>query len=193
MRSYFHSRWLNVFLIFAAGAFGACSSSSGSPNGAGGSTGDAAAAGGSNGDAAHDAPASTDTQVSDAAFDYPFADGPTSPMNMTLTIAALAGGTFPDANTCAGVNTSPAMSWTAGPAGTLSYAVVLTDTFQNAAHWVIWDIPSTVTSLAAALPGTATLTIRPGQSSCTRPHSSWRASTIAALAPKGPRTPTCSR
>ena len=156
MRPFRHAVSSFGILILATGALGACSSSSGKPAGGGGSSGDAST------DAPKDTPAATDTQVSDAGFDYPFADGATSPMNMTLTIAALAGGTFPDENTCAGVNTSPAMSWNAGPAGTMSYAVVLTDTFQNAAHWVIWDIPSTVTSLAAALPGTATLTTPAG-------------------------------
>ncbi len=62
---------------------------------------------------------------------------------MTLTSTALAaGGVFSDTNTCAGVNTSPPLTWTAGPTGTMSYAVVLTDTNNMAAHWVIWDLPS---------------------------------------------------
>jgi len=154
MRPFRHAVSSFAILILATGALGACSSSSGKPNdgGTGGSTGSDAGA-----DAPKDTPASTDTQVSDVGFDYGFADGPTSPANITLTVPALAGGTFPSENTCAGVNTSPAMSWTAGPAGTMSYAVVLTDTFQNAAHWVIWDIPANVTALPAGLPGTATL------------------------------------
>jgi Raf kinase inhibitor-like YbhB/YbcL family protein len=151
MRPFRHAVSSIGILILATGALGACSSSSGAPNGSGGSSGDAGT------DAPKDTPASTDTQVSDAGFDYGFADGATSPANMTLTIAALAGGTFPPENTCAGVNASPAMSWTAGPAGTMSYAVVLTDTFQGAAHWVIWDIPSTVTSLPAGLAPTQML------------------------------------
>jgi phosphatidylethanolamine-binding protein (PEBP) family uncharacterized protein len=40
----------------------------------------------------------------------------------------------------------------------MSYAVVLSDTNNMAAHWVIWDIPSTVLMLPAALPGDTTLT-----------------------------------
>jgi Raf kinase inhibitor-like YbhB/YbcL family protein len=153
MRPFRHAVFSSIgILILATGALGACSSSSGKPNGAGGSSGDAST------DAPKDTPASTDTQVSDVGFDYGFADGPTSLANMTLTIAALAGGTFPPENTCAGVNTSPAMSWTAGPTGTMSYAVTLTDaSYMNAAHWVIWDIPPTATSLPAGLAGTATL------------------------------------
>jgi Raf kinase inhibitor-like YbhB/YbcL family protein len=166
MRPFRHAVSSFAILILATGALGACSSSSGKPNdgGTGGSTGSDAGADApkdtpASTDAPKDMPASTDTQVSDVGFDYGFADGPTSPANITLTIPALAGGTFPPENTCAGVNTSPAMSWTAGPAGTMSYAVTLTDTsFMNAAHWVIWDIPATVTSLPAALPSGAVLT-----------------------------------
>jgi Raf kinase inhibitor-like YbhB/YbcL family protein len=159
----------NLFLILAVGALGACSSSSGKPNAAGGSTGDGGGTGGASGgssgdasamDAPKDTPASTDTQVSDAAgFDYPSVDGPVSPATMTLTSTALqAGAVFMDLNTCAGDNTSPPLAWTAGPTGTMSYAVVLTDTNNMAAHWVIWDLPSTVVSLPPALPGDTTLT-----------------------------------
>jgi Raf kinase inhibitor-like YbhB/YbcL family protein len=47
---------------------------------------------------------------------------------------------------------SPALSWTAGPSGTMSYAVVLKDVTPNSfsmnyMHWVIYDIPASVTSL----------------------------------------------
>jgi Raf kinase inhibitor-like YbhB/YbcL family protein len=78
---------------------------------------------------------------------------------MTLTSTAFAnGGAFPPANTCAGVNTSPPLTWTAGPTGVTSYAVDLTDMTNGAVHWVIWDIPANTTSLPAALPGDATLT-----------------------------------
>jgi Raf kinase inhibitor-like YbhB/YbcL family protein len=170
MRSFRHAGWLNPFLILAVGALGACSSSSGKPNAAGGSTGDGGGTGGAGGgssgdastttDAPKDTPASTDTQVSDAGgFDYPSVDGAVSPATMTLTSTALpAGGVFMDLNTCAGDNLSPPLTWTAGPTGTMSYAVVLTDTNNMAAHWVIWDIPSSTTSLQAALPGDTTLT-----------------------------------
>jgi len=57
-----------------------------------------------------------------------------------------------------GGNKSPELSWTPGPEGTLSYAVVLTDTSIDFVHWVLWDIPADVTSLPAALPSGATLT-----------------------------------
>lgn len=51
----------------------------------------------------------------------------------------------------AGADGSPDLSWTAGPTGTLSYAVVLTDKSNMFLHWVIWDIPSTTTALPAGV------------------------------------------
>ena len=78
---------------------------------------------------------------------------------MTLTSSALTeGATFAATNTCAGVNTSPPLSWTGAPTGTMSYAVALTDLSINAVHWVIYDIPAATTSLPAALPPDTTLT-----------------------------------
>ena len=165
MRPFRHAVSSMGILILATGAFGACSSSSGKPITTDGG-GDAQVDGmptekPPGADTGADKPADTGVDApadAPAGFDAPFADGATSPSDITLTIPALAGGTFPDANTCAGVNVSPQMSWTAGPTGTMSYAVVLTDTFQNAAHWVIWDIPSTTMMLPAGLPGDAVLT-----------------------------------
>ena len=77
---------------------------------------------------------------------------------LTLTTPALASTTFLDENTCAGADASPPLTWTAGPAGTSSYAVILTNLSLGAVHWVIWDIPAEVTSLPAALPPAAILT-----------------------------------
>jgi Raf kinase inhibitor-like YbhB/YbcL family protein len=69
------------------------------------------------------------------------------------------GTTIPDMYTCAGVDTSPEIDWTPGPAGTLSYALVVSDTTAIAnIHWVVWDIPTTTLSLPANLPGTPVLT-----------------------------------
>jgi len=73
-----------------------------------------------------------------------------APQPFDLTSSALVeGGQFDVANTCAGANTSPPLTWTAGPAGTMSYAVVLTDKSNDLVHWVIYDIPSTTLSLPA--------------------------------------------
>ncbi len=133
MRSFRDAGSSIVFLALAVGALGACSSSSGAANN----------------------DASTDTPATDGQA----IDGPLSPANMTLTSTALTNGAmFMTDNTCAGVNTSPPLTWTAGPTGTMSYAVVLSDTANMAAHWVIWDIPSSVMTLPANLPGDTTLT-----------------------------------
>lgn len=78
--------------------------------------------------------------------------GGASSSDFTLTSSALIeGGKFPDDNTCAGTNESPPLTWTAGPSGTMSYAMVMVDTSISLTHWVMWDIPPTVTSLPAAL------------------------------------------
>lgn len=61
---------------------------------------------------------------------------------------------FPAENTGLGgaANTSPLISWTPGPEGTVSYVVVLVDLSNDLTHWVVWDIPASITSLPAALP-----------------------------------------
>jgi Raf kinase inhibitor-like YbhB/YbcL family protein len=74
------------------------------------------------------------------------------------------GAVFADSITCAGKGVSPPLAWTAGPAGTKSYAITFFDTTlvdMNSAlgyHWVIWDIPAATLSLPAELPSGATLT-----------------------------------
>lgn len=67
---------------------------------------------------------------------------------------ATACATFPRDNTNYGVNTniSPAMTWVGAPAGTQSFAVVLQDLTNGNAHWVLWNIPATVTMLAENVP-----------------------------------------
>jgi Raf kinase inhibitor-like YbhB/YbcL family protein len=54
-----------------------------------------------------------------------------------------------ECTTGGGQNVSPLFSWTAGPAGTQSYALIMRDLdFMNGfLHWVIWDIPGTVRAL----------------------------------------------
>ena len=51
-----------------------------------------------------------------------------------------------------GGNHSPELSWTPGPPGTLSYALVLFDESNGFTHWAVWDIPSTTVKLPASLP-----------------------------------------
>lgn len=54
---------------------------------------------------------------------------------------------------CEGGNQSPALSWTAGPEGTRSYALTVYDpdapTGSGWWHWVVYNIPASVTQLEA--------------------------------------------
>lgn len=58
--------------------------------------------------------------------------------------------------TCAGEDVSPSLSWSSGPEGTESYAVIVDDpdapggTFV---HWVYYDIPATRNALPARVTG----------------------------------------
>jgi Raf kinase inhibitor-like YbhB/YbcL family protein len=60
--------------------------------------------------------------------------------------------TIPVDHTSFGEDVSPAMSWTGVPAGTQSFAIVLQDLSNGFAHWVIWNIPATVTTVAENIP-----------------------------------------
>lgn len=53
---------------------------------------------------------------------------------------------------CPGANRSPALHWTAPPAGTRSYALIVFDPDARGGwyHWVAYDIPATVHDLAVA-------------------------------------------
>lgn len=83
---------------------------------------------------------------------------------MTLTSSVITeGGMFPDQSTCASTTeSSPDLTWTAGPSGTMSYAVILFDTVNSLNHWVLWDIPSSVTTLPAMLDTAAMLAMPAG-------------------------------
>jgi Raf kinase inhibitor-like YbhB/YbcL family protein len=84
---------------------------------------------------------------SDSRTDGPVGDGAAT---MVLTSSAFSeGAMLPVDFTCSGTNVSPPLQWTPGPAGTLSYAVVFTDRTPGSVliHSIIYDIPSSVTSL----------------------------------------------
>lgn len=66
------------------------------------------------------------------------------------------GADIPFENTQYRGNTFPGLSWTAGPAGTRSYAIIMQDTdaaIRGAPilHWVMYNIPANVTSLPAGM------------------------------------------
>jgi Raf kinase inhibitor-like YbhB/YbcL family protein len=65
-------------------------------------------------------------------------------------------GTLDDNYAADGGNVSPSISWTRGPAGTQSYALLMegVDVVDGhpVIHWVIYNIPSTVTTLPEHVP-----------------------------------------
>jgi len=73
-----------------------------------------------------------------------------APGLFTVTSPAFTeGGSIPNENTCNGNNTSPQLDWSDPPAGTLSFAMVLTDKSNNLIHSVFYDIPASRTGLPA--------------------------------------------
>jgi Raf kinase inhibitor-like YbhB/YbcL family protein len=59
--------------------------------------------------------------------------------------------------TAAGNNQSPPLAWSGAPAGTKSLAVVMEDLDfgPNFVHWMIWDLPPTMSSLPAGASSTS--------------------------------------
>ena len=61
------------------------------------------------------------------------------------------GAPIPQAYTCDGANVSPALAWTAPPAGTESLVLVVDDPDApgpgSFTHWVVFNLPPTVTAL----------------------------------------------
>ena len=63
--------------------------------------------------------------------------------------------------TCEGAEVSPPLSWSGAPAGTKSYALILDDPDapdpaapqRTWVHWVLYDIPTSVSSLAEGASG----------------------------------------
>ncbi len=56
--------------------------------------------------------------------------------------------------TCDGADFSPPLEWTAGPAGTRSFALICDDPdapMGTWVHWVIYDIPATAAMLAEGI------------------------------------------
>lgn len=84
------------------------------------------------------------------------------------TQLALSSGAFPNGGfiplrhaytDVGGQNRSPALSWTGAPSGTRSFALVCIDIdAEDFVHWVVYDIPASVTSLPEGIPIGAELT-----------------------------------
>ena len=68
---------------------------------------------------------------------------------------------IPYAYAADGQNISPPLSWSAGPEGTESYVVMMEDTDVDRdppfVHWLLYDIPASVTGLGEAVPGGPTV------------------------------------
>lgn len=89
----------------------------------------------------------------ESAYSWSFT---TSAGEFALSSTAFAPGSpIPDEYTCYGANSSPALAWTAGPPGTLSYAFVLTDLDNGLIHSILFDIEASTTSLIQGIPNTA--------------------------------------
>ncbi|MGC9158829.1 MAG: YbhB/YbcL family Raf kinase inhibitor-like protein [Terracidiphilus sp.] len=75
---------------------------------------------------------------------------------MKLTASSFRQGWIPGRFTCDGEDLSPPLAWTDPPAGTQSFALIVTDpdapggTFV---HWVLYDLPAEARSLPEAVPG----------------------------------------
>ena len=81
---------------------------------------------------------------------------------LLVTSSAFAsGGELNDRYTQNGENMSPPIAWSRGPQGTQSYVLLAEDAGVNRPepvfHWVVYDIPSTMTGVAGNQPTDATL------------------------------------
>lgn len=75
---------------------------------------------------------------------------------MLLTSPAFVEGTaLPARFTCKGENVSPPLEWSGAPAGTQSYALLVTDPDAPGGdflHWLIFNIPPTCNTLETGVP-----------------------------------------
>lgn len=108
---------------------------------------------------------------------------------MVVTSPAVVGGRFAAANTCNGTHSlSPALSWTAGPNGTASYAIVLKDLTIPNVHWILYDIPAGTLSVAAAIPA-GSQPGAPAPAGSKQSTVTFSPSTYGYLGPCPPKTP----
>jgi Raf kinase inhibitor-like YbhB/YbcL family protein len=83
-----------------------------------------------------------------------------TPMTMALASSAFAAdAAIPEIYTCEGKDVSPPLAWSGAPAGTKSFALIVDDPDapdpaapkMTWVHWVLYDIPPTVSSLSEAV------------------------------------------
>jgi len=99
---------------------------------------------------------------------------------MTLTSSAWRdGGVIPAKYTQAGDDMSPPLEWSGAPDGITSYALIVHDTdaaigngTDDMLHWMLWNIPATVTALHEHVPAMAQLPDGTRQISATGPYYS---------------------
>jgi hypothetical protein len=74
---------------------------------------------------------------------------------LNLTSSSFQAGEIPKKFTCDDAETSPALAWTAPPAGTQSLALIVVDRdapFGSFVHWVLYDMPAGKRELPEGLP-----------------------------------------
>jgi len=85
-------------------------------------------------------------------------------MALTITSTAFApGAAIPAVYTCEGKDISPPLAWSGAPSGTKSFALIVDDPDapdpaapkMTWVHWVLYDIPSTASSLLEAVQSSA--------------------------------------
>lgn len=150
----------SVFLVVAS--CGDSETPSGTPGASSG--GPSADSGGTTGE---DGSSSGNPVDSGTTADASTSDSSTGPLVLTST-AYTNGQVIPTKYECSsngpGMNVSPPLAWSGGPAGTQSYAIVMRDLdFQNGfIHWVMWDIPAGTQSLAENVEHVATPAVPAG-------------------------------
>ena len=81
-----------------------------------------------------------------------------SPANQPFTVSSPSfanGGEIPRRYSCDGDDASPALAWSAAPAGTQSLALIVLDPDAPAgtwSHWLLWNIPARATLLPEDTP-----------------------------------------
>jgi len=90
--------------------------------------------------------------------------GPPAPAMTLKTTAFPDGGQIPARYTQAGDQVSPALTWTNAPPNTQSFVLHMHDlevarnrTTDDQVHWLVWNIPASVTSLPEGVPQGADL------------------------------------